>query len=77
MPMDKKKPTPSSLEVSLAVVVNDVDYIKTEVIEIKKLLSEKYVTLETFEPIRRIVYGMVTLVLTAVVGGMLALIINK
>jgi len=54
----------------------DLDYIKSDLLEIKTRLDTKYVTNEAFDPIKRLVYGLVTLILTAVVVGVLALLIR-
>lgn len=46
--------------------------------EINKKLDDKFVTKEAFDPVRKIVYGVVALMLTAVVTALLALVImNK
>ena len=54
----------------------DLQYIKDDLKEIKTRLEDKYVTAETFEPVKRLVYGLVTLLLTGVVGGLLALVLR-
>jgi hypothetical protein len=59
-----------------AVVLQDVVYIKGQVTSINKCLIEKYITKEAFEPIRRLVYGMVGLILVAVVMGVLSLVLK-
>jgi hypothetical protein len=66
-----------SLEVNMAVMASDLQYIKKETEEIKSLLASKYVTVEAFEPIRKLVYGMVSLILVAVVGAILTIVIRK
>ena len=63
--------------IKLAVIQNDISYIKQEVSEIKNLITDKYVTLEMFEPVRRIVYGIVGIVLMAVIGALIALVVNN
>ena len=63
-------------KIQLAVIQNDITYIKQEVSEIKRLVQEHYVTKSEFEPIKKIVYGLVSLILIAVVGAILALIIK-
>lgn len=60
--------------VQAAVMANDISYIKAEVTEIKNKLEADYVTRQELDPIKKIVYGIVALVLTAVVGGVLALV---
>ena len=55
----------------------DLGYIKEELKDIKSRLDNKFVTKEIFDPIRKIVYGQVALVLIAVVGGLLAMVLKK
>jgi thiosulfate reductase cytochrome b subunit len=64
-------------EVRLAVMANDVKYIKDEVIEIKKRMDCDFVTRQEFDPVKKIVYGIVTTVLMTVLGALLALVILK
>jgi hypothetical protein len=63
-----------SQETRLAVMQNDITYIKGEVEDIKRLVIDGYITKAEFDPIKKIVYGMVALLLTGVVGAILALI---
>ena len=44
--------------------------------EIKKESGERYVTKEQFEPIQKLVYGMVGLVLVAVITALMAIIVG-
>lgn len=74
--MDTKSKLSNSVETNIALLVNDMTYVKNEVADIKKILGDKYVTIEMFEPVRRIVYGLVGLVLSSVVAGVLALILK-
>ena len=55
----------------------DISRVEDLVKDIDKKLDAKYVTLDKFEPIQRLVYGMVGLVLMAVVGSLLALVVKK
>ena len=64
-------------EPSVEVIANDIHYIRRDVEEIKSSLEREYVTQDQFQPIQKIVYGMVSIVLTASLVGMLALWINK
>lgn len=66
-----------SEEVTLAEFGKDIEYIKKTVEEIKRKQEQDYVTREEFEPIKRIVYGMVAIVLTSVFGGLVALVVNS
>lgn len=62
--------------VKLAVMANDMTYLKNAVDNIDKKISSGYVTKEEFDPIKRIVYGLISLVLIAVVGALLALVVK-
>ena len=44
---------------------------------LKEQLNSGYVRKEEFEPIKRLVYGMVGLILTGVLGTLLALALKK
>lgn len=77
--MQKSKPqiTNDGLEVKIAVIQNDVDYLKNRVDEIAEKMDEKFVTQTEFDPIRKLVYGLVGLILTAVVGALIAMVVNR
>lgn len=53
----------------LAVLGSDVQYIKEDIRSIKASLDKTYVTRSEFEPIKKVVYGLVSLILTIVVGA--------
>ena len=61
----------------LAVLQNDIAYIKATVVKIERLVEDKYVTKVEFEPIKRIVYGIVGLVLVGVLTAVLTLVVHK
>jgi hypothetical protein len=67
----------SNSQVTLAVIQNDISYIKQEVHDIKVMVQEQYVTKAEFEPIKKIVYGLVSIILIAVVGAIVSLVISK
>ena len=64
-------------EVQIAVIAEKVENIEKAVEEIKKKLEADFVTKAEFMPVRNIAYGLVTLVLTSVVGALLALVLRK
>lgn len=71
-------------ETRLAVMANNIEYIKSEltevkgeVKEVKESLEAKYVTQTEFDPVKKIVYGIVGLILTAVVGALVSLVVMK
>lgn len=64
-------------EIQIAVIANNIENIKADVKDIKFKLDSQYVTKEAFEPIRKIVYGLVSLILVGVVGATLAIVLKK
>lgn len=69
--------TERSDKTKLAVISNDISYIKDDIRDIKSKLNAKYITRTEFEPIKKIVYGVVAIILTAVVGAIVGLVILK
>ena len=59
----------SGIEVKLEFILKELD-------EIKAKLENNYVSQEAFIPVRNLVYGMVGLILTSVVGALITLIIR-
>lgn len=45
--------------------------------DVKTTLQQDYVTQDQFEPVKKLVYGLVSLILITVVGAILALVIVK
>lgn len=65
-------------KVKLAVMANDIEHIKLDLDEIKKLfkdLKKNYVTRAEFEPVKKLVYGLVALILIAVAGAVIGLVV--
>jgi len=73
----KKPTTNNQLSVDIAVMANKVDNIDKTVRDIQGKLEKDYVTQDEFTPVKNIVYGMVGTVLLAVIGALIALVINK
>jgi ABC-type phosphate transport system permease subunit len=63
--------------VQLAILGSDVNYIKTAVDKIEHLIVDKYVTKDEFQPIKRIVYGVTSLILTSVIVALIALVVHS
>lgn len=70
-----KKENLNELFVKMAEMGKDIQYIKVEVADIKKKLEGEYVTKTEFDPVKRIVFGLVGIVLTAVVGALVGLVL--
>lgn len=60
-----------------SVVNIDIGYIKGDVKEIKEMLNNKYITKEAFGPVKLIAYGLVSFVMVAVLGSLMALVLIK
>jgi hypothetical protein len=66
--------------IKIAVVANDVEHIKKSVDRIEKRfdnLDSQYVEKSEFEPVKKVVYGVVALILTAVIGALVGLVILR
>lgn len=63
-------------ETKLAVIQTDLTYIKEKLNAVDLKVSTHYITKDEFEPIKKIVYGMVSLILVAVVGALVALVVG-
>jgi len=61
---------------NIDVIATKIDYIQRDVAEIKEKLEKDYVTRDEFDPVKKIVYGMVGLVLVAVVSALIALVVR-
>jgi hypothetical protein len=70
-------PGDESMETKVAVLVNKVDYMSHTLDRVESKVTTGYVSKEEFEPIKRIVYGLVGLILVAVVGALLSLVVVK
>lgn len=69
-------PNTQSDETKLAVIQTDLTYIKEKLNAVDNKVSSNYVSKEEFDPIKKIVYGMVSLILIAVVGALVALVVG-
>jgi len=62
---------------NIDVIATKIDYIQRDVADIKRKLEADYVTREEFEPIKKIVYGMVSVILLAVIGALVAVVVRS
>jgi len=72
--MTNRKPTQA---VQIAEMAKDVGYIKAKVDSIEKDIKADYVSRTEFEPIKKLVYGMVTLILSGVVVAVISLVLRQ
>lgn len=68
--MTEERRQQSGIDVKLEFIIKELD-------EIKLKLEKNYVSQEEFKPVKSLVYGMVSIILTTVVLALVALIINK
>lgn len=61
----------------LDLLAKDIDYIKKSIDQLTGSLEKNYVTKDQFEPVQKVVYGLVTIILATVVGALLILVIRK
>jgi len=61
---------------NIDVIATKLDYIQRDIEEIKQKLEGEYVTQDEFDPVKKIVYGMVGVVLLAVIGALVALVMR-
>ena len=64
-------------ETKLAVIQTDLTYIKEKLNALDIKVGAHYVSKEEFEPIKKIVYGLVSLILIAVVGALVGLVLGN
>ena len=60
----------------IALIQQDISYMKDKLDSVDQKVSTHYVSREEFEPIKKIVYGMVGLILVAVVGALISLVVK-
>ena len=70
--------------VEITSITKDIGFIREEMVEIKSNIKEikdnikvGYVTKDEFAPIKNVVYGLVGLILTAVVVALISLVVRK
>ena len=62
-------------DIAIAEMAKDIEYIKKAIEAIDDKLNENFVTKVEFDPVRRLVYGVVSLILISVILAILALVI--
>lgn len=63
-------------DTQLAVIANNIEYIKKDIVEIKSNMKSDYVTADEFEPIKRVVYGVVWVMLLALITTMVRFVLK-
>lgn len=65
------------METENALMQRDIAYIREDVKAIKNALNQNYVTKDQFDPVKKVVYGLVSLILIAVIGAIMTLVLRK
>lgn len=80
---NSEKHTKENNNTEIALLAKDVGYISRSVDEVKKSIGEiqenmknDYISRAEFDPIKNIVYGMVSIILVGVIGAIVALVIK-
>lgn len=68
---------PSQTQLDIAVILEKISNIEGDIKKINEKLEKEYVTVEAFTPVKSIVYGLVSLILVAVISALIALVIRK
>lgn len=61
----------------IALMAQDIVYIKKSVDDLALKVDHNYITKDEFQPVKQLVYGLVGLILTAVIGAIMALVLRK
>lgn len=64
-------------DTQIAVMANDLGYVRKAVDSLNDKIDNNYVTKEEFKTVKQIVYGFVGLILIAVVGAIMTLVLRK
>lgn len=70
----------AKLEANMEQLRQDTQEIRQDIRDIKELLQNldrKYVSKIEFEPIRKVVYGLISLILTSVIIAVIGLVLIK
>jgi hypothetical protein len=74
--MGKNITTNNTNSQNIDVIAYKINDIQEDVKDIKAKLEANYVTKEQFDPVKKIVYGMVSVILLAVIGAVVALVLR-
>ncbi len=67
----------ASSRADFKIMSNDIGYMRQDVLDIKMSLQNSYVTKDQFDPVKKLVYGMTGLILTAVIVAIMTLLVGK
>lgn len=76
MEHDRRKTDFQSDETTIALLGKDVGYIRTKVDNIETCITANYITRLEFDPIKRLVYGTVAIIMSAVIISLVTLVVK-
>lgn len=75
--IDKLKTEVHFSAVSFAKIESDVKHIKETLTAIQKSLSEEFVTLEAFTPVKILAYGAVGMICSSTLAALITMVLAK
>lgn len=66
-----------NIETKMEVALEQLVRVREDLKELNNKIDNNYITRIEFEPVRNIVYGLVSLLLTGVIGGLLMMVIKQ
>lgn len=66
-----------NIETKIEVALEQLVRVREDIKELNTKIDNNYVTRIEFEPVRNIVYGLVSLLLTGIIGSLLMVVIRK
>lgn len=75
--LDETKPETKDEKANLEIIKLRLEYAAKGIERIDEKLEKSYVTQDQFAPVRNLVFGMVVIILVAVIGALVALVIQK
>jgi len=66
-----------NIETKMEVALEQLVRVREDLKELNNKIDNNYVTRIEFEPVRNIVYGLVSLLLTGIIGSLLMMVIRK
>lgn len=62
---------------ALAILDAKLSHVQQDVIEMKSIMRGDYIRRDEFDPVKQVVFGMVSIVLLTVVGALVTLVVRK
>lgn len=64
-----------TIETKVEVMLTELRIAKEDIREIKEAMKQEYISRQEFEPIKKIVYGLVSVILLGVIGALIKVVI--